>query len=169
MSEKEIREQWIPMCRQGTIIKETRERGDVSFFYVVTAPKFKKFSHDENGIELEGIWFSKPCHVFMDKMLTNTEHIRIHTIACWGSVKLEVSSYEEMLEFYHNDYKNEIREYYEKIKTIKTFIRTFKRTLHSLDDTMNEQYRDMLKLSNKTVCQASSEFSSVAVGISEEA
>lgn len=65
--------------------------------------------------------------------------------------------------------KNEIREYYEKIKTIKTFIRTFKRTLHSLDDTMNEQYRDMLKLSNKTVCQASSEFSSVAVGISEEA
>ena len=59
-TQEEIEQQWFPICKCGNLIKITKYDGDISFFIVTKEPKSKKFVAFLNGIELKGIWLSRP-------------------------------------------------------------------------------------------------------------
>ena len=145
-SQEELEQQWFPICKCGNLIKITKYDGDISFFIVTKEPKSKKFVAFLNGIELKGIWLSRPSHVYNDKML-DCGRIYETTIVYREDDILELSNLDEMIDVYKQRYVDDVNKLVEKIKVCRKTVAGLKNATRTLRDDVTKMYSNALKLS----------------------
>ena len=145
-SQEEIEQQWFPLCKCGNLIKRTQGDGQISFFIVTREPEFRYFVAFHSGIELKGIWVSRPFFLYEDKVLNN-DKIRETTIVCRDDDTLEVSNLDEMIERYKQLYVDEVNVLVDKIKVCRKNAAFLKNASRTVRNDVNKIYFDALKLS----------------------
>ena len=144
-SQEEIEQQWFPICKCGNLIKITKYDGEISFFIVTKEPTFKKFVAFRNGIELKGIWLSRPSHVYKDKLLDCGRGYET-IIVCREDDILELSNLDEMIDVYKQRYVDDVNKLVEKIKVCRKTVAGLKNATRTLRDDVAKMYFDALKL-----------------------
>jgi hypothetical protein len=144
-SQEEIEQQWFPICKCGNLIKVTKDDGTVSFFIVTSEPTFKKFVALHRGIELKGVWVSRPLCVYEDKLLDCRRGYET-TIVCRDDDTLELSNLDEMVDVYKQRYADDVNRLVEKIKVCRKTAAGLKNATRTLRDDVTKMYFDALKL-----------------------
>ena len=144
-SQEEIEQQWFPICKCGNLIKITKDDGNISFFIVTKEPTSRKFVAVRNGIELKGIWVSRPSHVYKDKLLDCGRGYET-IIVCREDDILELSNLDEMIDVYKKRYIDDVNRLVEKIKVCRKTVAGLKNASRTLRDDLIKIYFDSLKL-----------------------
>ena len=142
-SQEELEQQWFPICKCGNLIKITKYDGDISFFIVTKEPTFRKLV---GGIELKGVWISRPLIVYEDKLLDCGDGYE-RTIACRDDDILELSNLDEIIDVYKKRYIDDVNRLVEKIKVCRKTVAGLKNASRTLRDNVTKQYSNALKLS----------------------
>lgn len=142
-TQEEIEQQWFPICKCGNLIKITKDDGNISFFIVTKEPTSRKFV---GGIELKGIWISRPFLVYKDKLL-DCKCGHETTIVCREDDILELSNLDEMIDVYKKRYTDDVNKLVEKIKVCRKSVAGLKNATRTLRDDVTKRYFDALKLS----------------------
>ena len=146
-TQEEIEQQWFPICKCGNLIKVTKDDGNVSFFIVTKEPAFKKFVAFYSGIELKGVWVSRPlCLGVYDDKLLDCRRIYETTIVCRDDDTLELSNLDEMIDVYKQRYADDVNRLVEKIKVCRKTAAGLKNATRTLRDDVTKMYFDALKL-----------------------
>jgi hypothetical protein len=148
-TQEEIEQQWFPLCKCGNLIKVTKDNGTVLFFIVTSEPTFKKFVAFHSGIELKGVWVSRPLCVCEDKLL-NCKRGYETTIICRDDDILELSNLDEMIDVYKQRYADDVNKLVEKIKVCRKTAAGLKNASRTLRDDVTKMYFDALKLLTNT-------------------
>lgn len=147
MTDKEIKEKWFPICQPGNLVKRTDDDGEVSFFIVVSEPKYYvSIFPSKTGIELKGIWISQPISLFENDILRHDSNNIVQRIICLEDSKLELSNQTDLVNSFSEEYLKDIKNMYDEMKKTKEHIRIYKQTLRTLDDTMTERYKDAMRV-----------------------
>jgi len=144
-TQEEIEQQWFPLCKCGNLIKVTKDDGTVSFFIVTKEPVFKKFVAFHSGIELKGVWVSRPLCVYEDKLL-DCRRTYETTIVCKDGDTLELSNLDEIIDVYKQLYADDVNRLIEKIKVCRKTAAGLKNATRTLRDDVTKMYFDALKL-----------------------
>ena len=147
-TQEEIEQQWFPLCKCGNLIKVTKDDGSVSFFIVTSEPVFKRFVKFHSGIELKGVWVSRPLclGVYEDKLL-DCRRTYETTIVCKDDDTLELSNLDEIIDVYKQLYVDDVNRLVEKIKVCRKTAAGLKNASRTLRDDVTKMYFDALKLS----------------------